>query len=309
MSCVPQRRRPRVPQPTEAQEITAIHLYKRQASVENAPRGQRWALRCRGQRQPRPRNFHAMKQSPLARAIRPADLWHLLSGAPSSFGFLTAYQVSRTSARHDSDDMLSGILDTPLTTLVTSLQAVCFRESRLPGWFVRACCKRLRKGMKPNVSALVGAGLIPPAGLTLQWRSLGQTTLRQYGQPHNPLLLDDWRQTLAQASRLVRAKAGNADAFSELFTSHERAVFGFIVAHGADQTAAQEIAQDTWKKIWEQMHNYDPFYGTFAAFARHWASIMRRRYYAGIKKRRRLESALGNTFRRRLCVEDTRILS
>jgi hypothetical protein len=249
-----------------------------------------------------------MKQAPLARATHPTDLRRLLSGAPSSFGLLTACCLSRATAERDSEDVLASILDTPLSTLVTSLQTMCFQDSRLPRWFVRSCCKRLRKSMKRTVGSLVREGLIPPTAPAIQGRSVGRMTIREHARAQGQYMIDQWRQTLAEAIRLTRAKEGNADAFGELFINYEKAVFGFIMAHGANRTDAQEIAQETWKKIWQKIPTYDPCYGTFAAFARYWAGIMRRRCYEGISRRRRLEADLAHTPRTRLSVPDAMLL-
>ncbi|MDW3196060.1 MAG: sigma-70 family RNA polymerase sigma factor [Cytophagales bacterium] len=51
---------------------------------------------------------------------------------------------------------------------------------------------------------------------------------------------------------------GDTDAFANLYSDYSKALFGSIYKVIGDRLLAEEILQDTFMKIWMNIHRYDP---------------------------------------------------
>lgn len=93
---------------------------------------------------------------------------------------------------------------------------------------------------------------------------------------------------------LIRdAIAGDRRAFSKLFESYRRRVFGYIAARTGEADSASdrtEIEQDTWTRVFEKISDYESSRASFEAFVKYSASLILARYY---RTRKRSEVRLG----------------
>ncbi|MBT8320869.1 MAG: sigma-70 family RNA polymerase sigma factor [Eudoraea sp.] len=62
-------------------------------------------------------------------------------------------------------------------------------------------------------------------------------------------------------------QAGDKGALYELYTKYSAALYGVILRMCREENLAQEILQDTFLKIWKQIHTYDPQKGRFYTWA------------------------------------------
>lgn len=87
-----------------------------------------------------------------------------------------------------------------------------------------------------------------------------------------------------------RTNQGDKEAFAKLYAIYKKCVYGAIKGRTNADHDAQEIAQQTRIQVQQRIQTYDPAH-TFQAFAKYWASIMRKRYYAAKTKHRRVEQS------------------
>jgi DNA-directed RNA polymerase specialized sigma24 family protein len=72
---------------------------------------------------------------------------------------------------------------------------------------------------------------------------------------------------------------GSAHRFDELHSMYQREVLGYLRARCARKEDAEDIAQLTWKVLWEKISQYDPKRANFAAFAKYWAGLQLLQWY------------------------------
>ncbi|MBT8177888.1 MAG: sigma-70 family RNA polymerase sigma factor [Eudoraea sp.] len=60
---------------------------------------------------------------------------------------------------------------------------------------------------------------------------------------------------------------GKKDALYKLYARYSGALYGVIIRMCKEETLAQEILQDTFVKVWRQIHTYDPERGRFYTWA------------------------------------------
>ena len=66
---------------------------------------------------------------------------------------------------------------------------------------------------------------------------------------------------------ITRLKDGDKSALYALYTKYSAALYGVILRMCKRESLAQEILQDTFLKIWKQIHTYDPNKGRFYTWA------------------------------------------
>lgn len=66
---------------------------------------------------------------------------------------------------------------------------------------------------------------------------------------------------------IEQLQQGNAKAFGQLYDQYSGALFGVILRICVDRSLAEEVLQDTFLKIWDQAHLYDPDKGRFYTWA------------------------------------------
>jgi RNA polymerase sigma factor (sigma-70 family) len=92
------------------------------------------------------------------------------------------------------------------------------------------------------------------------------------------LVLADSEPGERLASRALPADHPLRRAFDALHARFERAVLGYIRARVENDSHAQELAQETWLAVWDNLPAYNPVRSSFHTFATYWAAIMVRRY-------------------------------
>ncbi len=60
---------------------------------------------------------------------------------------------------------------------------------------------------------------------------------------------------------------GQKDALYTLYQKYSGALYGVILRMCREEILAQEILQDTYLKVWKQIHTYDPSKGRFYTWA------------------------------------------
>jgi len=70
----------------------------------------------------------------------------------------------------------------------------------------------------------------------------------------------------AGALRLVAALRGEPPAFAELVDAYRRPVFAFLGRMGFDHGTCDDLAQDTFLRVWRHRHAYDARRGTLTAW-------------------------------------------
>jgi RNA polymerase sigma-70 factor, ECF subfamily len=63
---------------------------------------------------------------------------------------------------------------------------------------------------------------------------------------------------LNSTSDLVKTAAGNAAAFGRLVEAQQARVFGFLGRMGLDAATSEDIAQDTFLRVWRSARSFDP---------------------------------------------------
>jgi DNA-directed RNA polymerase specialized sigma24 family protein len=88
------------------------------------------------------------------------------------------------------------------------------------------------------------------------------------------------------AAVVARALAGDQEAFGLLQASAERVVRGFVRPRVRTDEDADDLLQDLWVQIWQKLSTYDPARASFPTFAKFWADLLVRRYWASPRGRR-----------------------
>ena len=73
-------------------------------------------------------------------------------------------------------------------------------------------------------------------------------------------------ERLRDRDLLERFRAGNRDAFTEIYRAHRRVVFRFALLMTADKIKAAEITQDVFVWLIHHSGNFDPSRGELGAF-------------------------------------------
>lgn len=92
---------------------------------------------------------------------------------------------------------------------------------------------------------------------------------------------------LAQSSisnLLNHVQQGHEDALIELHTRYARMVYAVAYRILGDQMAAEEVTQDTFMRLWDKGHTYDPARGQFTTWL---LTITRRRAIDVIRQQKR----------------------
>jgi RNA polymerase sigma-70 factor, ECF subfamily len=63
---------------------------------------------------------------------------------------------------------------------------------------------------------------------------------------------------LDSTSDLCKAASGDADAFGRLIEAQQARVFGFLGRMGLDAATSEDIAQDTFLRVWRNAKSFDP---------------------------------------------------
>lgn len=66
---------------------------------------------------------------------------------------------------------------------------------------------------------------------------------------------------------IEQLQQGNVKAFGQLYDQYSGALFGVIIRICVDRSLAEEVLQDTFLKIWDQAHLFDPTKGRFYTWA------------------------------------------
>jgi RNA polymerase sigma factor (sigma-70 family) len=91
-----------------------------------------------------------------------------------------------------------------------------------------------------------------------------------------------------EARLIERAVQRDREAFDELYSRHDKNVFGFIRARTARDADAQDVAQETRIEIWRKVSSYNPILGSFVTFAKFWASKKLLQHYDAEGRRQRV---------------------
>ncbi len=76
----------------------------------------------------------------------------------------------------------------------------------------------------------------------------------------------------------------------DLVRDHERRLYGFFRARVRDDSAADDLAQETWVEVLRHGETFDPERGTFWTFTRIWADfVLRRHWQSLVRDRERLD--------------------
>ena len=66
---------------------------------------------------------------------------------------------------------------------------------------------------------------------------------------------------------IKQLQGGDKSALYQLYNKYSGALYGVIIRMCNKESLAQEILQDTFLKIWKQIHTYDPNKGRFYTWA------------------------------------------
>ncbi|MCK5831112.1 MAG: sigma-70 family RNA polymerase sigma factor [Methylococcales bacterium] len=65
---------------------------------------------------------------------------------------------------------------------------------------------------------------------------------------------------------LIRIKNGDQSAFSLVVEHFQRPLFGYLGRMGLTQSVAEEVAQETFLRAWNQLNRYDPARAQFSTW-------------------------------------------
>jgi len=102
----------------------------------------------------------------------------------------------------------------------------------------------------------------------------------------------------AQAQLILNLQSGDEDAFSTLYDSYSAVLFGIINRIIDDQKDAENLLQDCFVKIWQNIARYDPEKGKLATWlfniARNTAiDFKRSKYFNQKQKNQNVENLVG----------------
>ena len=72
--------------------------------------------------------------------------------------------------------------------------------------------------------------------------------------------------SISDSELLKRFRAGEADAFTQLYRAHQAAVFRFALLMTGDHTKAADVTQDVFVWLLHHTENFDPSRGELGAF-------------------------------------------
>ncbi|MGB3080998.1 MAG: sigma-70 family RNA polymerase sigma factor, partial [Saprospiraceae bacterium] len=102
----------------------------------------------------------------------------------------------------------------------------------------------------------------------------------------------------AQAQLILALQAGDENSFQILYDSYSAVLFGIIYRIVADQDEAENLLQDCFIKVWQNIARYDPEKGKLATWlfniARNTAIDFKRSKYFNQKlKNQNIENLVG----------------
>jgi RNA polymerase sigma-70 factor (ECF subfamily) len=68
------------------------------------------------------------------------------------------------------------------------------------------------------------------------------------------------------AARIARAKAGDPDAFAEIYRHYQHVVYRFGCSMTGSESAAEDIAQETFVALFRDLARYDPSRASFTTY-------------------------------------------
>jgi RNA polymerase sigma-70 factor (ECF subfamily) len=68
------------------------------------------------------------------------------------------------------------------------------------------------------------------------------------------------------AARIERAKAGDPDAFAEIYRQYQHVVYRFGCAMTGSEAAAEDITQETFVSLFRDLRRYDPQRASFTTY-------------------------------------------
>ncbi len=75
------------------------------------------------------------------------------------------------------------------------------------------------------------------------------------------------KKTSEDIKDIQELQAGNKAALYKLYNRYSAALYGVIIRMCKEEVLAQEVLQDTFIKVWRQIHTYDPERGRFYTWA------------------------------------------
>ncbi|MEP6646384.1 MAG: sigma-70 family RNA polymerase sigma factor, partial [Saprospiraceae bacterium] len=69
-----------------------------------------------------------------------------------------------------------------------------------------------------------------------------------------------------QAQLILQLQSGDQDSFTLLYDSYSAALFGIIYKIVVDQKESENLLQDCFVKIWQNIQKYDPEKGRLATW-------------------------------------------
>lgn len=102
----------------------------------------------------------------------------------------------------------------------------------------------------------------------------------------------------AQAQLILALQSGEEDAFKILYDSYSAVLFGIIYKIVADEAEAENLLQDCFVKVWQNISRYDPEKGRLATWlfniARNTAiDFKRSKYFNQIQKNQNVDILVG----------------
>ncbi|MEY2686359.1 MAG: hypothetical protein RL375_557, partial [Pseudomonadota bacterium] len=70
----------------------------------------------------------------------------------------------------------------------------------------------------------------------------------------------------ADLALVIRAAQGDRTAFAELVRRHQRGLFGFLGRMGIGQAQAQDLAQESFLRVWRHLGEFDPRRAAFSTW-------------------------------------------
>lgn len=71
---------------------------------------------------------------------------------------------------------------------------------------------------------------------------------------------------MTDADLALSFKNGNRDAFDELYIRHLKGIFAFVFYRVMDRMTAEDLTSQTFMKVFEHMHGYNPKKGAFSTW-------------------------------------------
>ncbi len=91
-----------------------------------------------------------------------------------------------------------------------------------------------------------------------------------FKRPEPPAPVDTAAEHRSDHALMLAVRDGELDALGELFERHHGPLFGFLVKHTGDRTAAEDVAQTVFQRMLKYRHTYRDD-GSFTAWMYHLA--------------------------------------